>query len=124
MSRRLGAPAGVLQRKSLTVGDQHDVALVESLERGAMADRDDGGGRQFLLEKTIQRRLRGFVERGGGFIQEQIARRMQKRTREPKALLLAERKRPVPVPGLLQSWGEQRQAHRNQRLPDLVRSEL
>ena len=56
--------------------------------------------RQFLLEQAIQRGLRGFVERGGGFVEEQVLRRVQQRAREPEALLLAERERPVPVPVL------------------------
>src|ERR1700688_1894597 len=71
---RRGSLAPVLQGESIAVAPQHDLALVEGLQRRAMADRYDGGGRQPLLDQAIERRLRGLVERGGGFIQEQILR--------------------------------------------------
>src|SRR5664279_2058205 len=64
----------VLQLEPVAVAAQHHIALVEGLQRRAMADRDDGGGRQFLLDQFVKRRLRGFVERGRRFIEEQILR--------------------------------------------------
>src|SRR3979411_1490142 len=94
---RLGVLASALQRKLLAVRGQHDLALVECLERAAMTDRDDGGCRQFLLQETIKRRLRGFIERSGRFIEEQVLRRVQQRACEPKALLLAQREHSIPV---------------------------
>src|ERR1700681_4159638 len=98
----LGVLALALQRELVAVADQHDVALVEGCERGAMTDRDDGGCRQFLLEQTIQRRLRGLIQRRSRLVEEQILRPMQQRARQPEALLLAEREHPVPMRFLLE----------------------
>src|SRR5260370_32201592 len=47
---------------------------------------------QFLLEQTVERRLRGLIERSGCLVEEQILRRMQQRARQPKPLLLAKRR--------------------------------
>src|SRR5882762_4306070 len=94
---RLGVLSSILQRKLVAVAGKLHIALMEGFKRRAMADRDDGGCRQFLLDQAIQCRLRGFIERGGGFIEEQILRRMQQRACEPKALLFAKREESGPV---------------------------
>src|SRR6266478_681016 len=122
-SRMLGVLALALQRELVAVADQHDVALVEGLERGAMADRDYGGCRQFLLEQTIQRRLGGLIQRRGRLVEEQILRPMQQRARESEALLFAERKHSVPVRFLLEPRRELRHAHRDEGVADLIRTE-
>ena len=57
---------------------------MEGLQRRAMTDRDDGGGRQFLLEQAVERRLRGFIERRGRLIEEQILRLVQQRAGESR----------------------------------------
>src|SRR3982074_2287279 len=120
-SRMLGVLALALQRELVAVADQHDVALVEDLERGAMADRDDGGCRQFLLEQTIQRRLGGLIQRRGRLVEEQILRPMQQRAREPEALLLAGREDSVPVRFLPQPRREPTQAPGAEGAGGLVR---
>ena len=68
----LGVLGSIPQRKPVAVAVKLHIALMEGFKRRAMADRDDGGCRQFLLDQAIQYRLRGFIERGGGFIEEQI----------------------------------------------------
>jgi hypothetical protein len=62
------AGLGLLQREAIAVADQDDVALVEGVERRAVADRDDGGGRQLLDQQAVQRRLRGLIQRSGGLV--------------------------------------------------------
>src|SRR5258705_10331325 len=90
------------------------MALVEGLKRRAVADRDDGGCRQFFLEETIEPGFRGFIERGGRFVEEQILRRVQQRACESKPLLLAQRKNSVPVRVFLPLRTELRPAHTDQ----------
>ena len=83
--------------KAVAVADQRELAGVERFQRRAVADRDQGGGRQLLAEQAIERGLRRLVEGGGRLIEEQEGRRMQQRARHAEALLLAERQHPVPV---------------------------
>src|ERR1700742_5125983 len=96
---------GVLQHEAILRLGQYDIALVECLQRAAVADRDDGGGRQFLLEKLVELRFGGLIKRGGGFVEEQVLRRMQERTRKPETLLLAQRQHAIPVRFLLRMRG-------------------
>ena len=44
------------------VGHQFDAAAVERAERRTMADRDDGRAFEPILQQTVERRFRGFVE--------------------------------------------------------------
>src|SRR3954471_3644445 len=74
---RLDGLASVLQRKSIAVAAQHDLALVEGLKRGAMSDRNDGACRKFLFKQLVKHLLRGFIERGCGFVEKEILRLMQ-----------------------------------------------
>src|SRR5215207_318081 len=118
--RRLGYLSFTLQHKLIATARECDIALVESIERRAVSDRDDGGGRQFLLEQPIQRLLRGLVERRGGLIEEQVLRRMQQRACDSKPLLFAERQRSVPVSVLVGLRRELGQSHRLKRTGDLA----
>src|SRR5258706_1149654 len=117
---QLGVLAPVLQEKLIPITEQHEMALVEGLKRGAVTDRDDGGCRQFLLEETIERGFRGFIERGRGFIEEQILRRVQQRACQPKPLLLAQGENSVPVRVFLQLRRELGQAHRDKDALDSI----
>src|SRR5258705_6523448 len=92
--RRLFIP----QREAVAIAHQADIALMEGVQCRPVADRDDRGLRQLLLEQAVQRGLRGFVERGGRLVEEQVVRRVQQRAYEPEALLFAQRQRPIPVP--------------------------
>jgi hypothetical protein len=65
---RLGVLRSIPQRKPVAVASKLHIALMEGFKRRAMADRDDGGCRQFFLEQTVKPDLRGFIERGGRFI--------------------------------------------------------
>src|SRR5471030_2008734 len=44
-----GAFIAILQRELIAIAGQYGIALVKSLKCRAMADRDDGSRRQFLL---------------------------------------------------------------------------
>src|SRR5580692_4458270 len=115
--------AAVAQREMIAVADQRDIALVERLERRAVADRDHGGRRQFRFEQLVELGFRRLIERGGCLIEEQKLRRVQERTREPEPLLLARREHSVPVRFLLQLRGEPGQADRDQRIRNPIRTE-
>ena len=87
-----------MQRKSVAVPAQHDIAIVESLQRRAMADRDDGGRRQLLLEQFVEGRLRRFVKRSGRFIEKQILRLMQQGAGKAEATCRRMVRAPPSVP--------------------------
>jgi len=99
------------------------MALMEDLKCRAVTDRDDGGCRHFLLEETIEPGFRGFIERGGRFVEEEILRRVQQRACEPKALLLAQVEDSVPGRTFLQPRRELGQAHCDQNIPDPIRTQ-
>ena len=98
---------------------QIQAAAVEGGERGAMADGDDGGARKPPLQQVIERRLGRLIERGGGFIEQEVIGRVQNRPREAEPLLLAERQYPVPMCFFVDAGGEIRQADRGDELGDL-----
>jgi len=50
--RRFHALA-VLQHEPVAIAGEPDIALMERIERRAMADRDDGGRRQLRLQQTV-----------------------------------------------------------------------
>src|SRR5215471_4967769 len=106
------------QRKVVAGADQRELTMVESLQRRAVTDRNQGGGRQRLAEQTIECGLRRLVERGGRLVEEQEGRCVQQRARHAEALLLAERQHPVPVRLLVQPRRKLRQSDVGERLPD------
>ena len=81
------------------------------------------GAGQLLLQQAIERGFGGFVERGGGLVEEQELRRLQQRACDAEPLLLAERQHPVPVLLLIDPRGELRQADLRQHLADPLGAE-
>src|SRR6476661_2407574 len=88
-SGQLRAFGPILQREAVADADQLHLALVESGQCRTMADREDRRRRQFPCKKLVERGFRGLIERGGCLIEEKELRRVQQRTREAQALLLA-----------------------------------
>ena len=68
---------------------------MEFLERGAVADADEGdaGGAELFVKESFA----FLVERAGGFVEKSDGRLFQKEPREGDALLFAEGKRVGPV---------------------------
>src|SRR6185437_10758787 len=85
------------QGEVVALAFERHLALVESFQRRAMADRDNAAVGQLLREQAIERGLRGLVERGGGLVEEQEFGGLQQRPRDAETLLLAERQHPVPM---------------------------
>ena len=83
------ALALVTQCKSVTLGGQHDLALVEGLERAPVADRNQRRCRKLLDEETIERGFGSLIERGRRLIEEQILWRVLNRACDPEPLLVA-----------------------------------
>ena len=73
-----------MQRELVAVADHGDVALMEGMERRAVADRDDGGLRQFRSQQIVKCGFRGFVERRRGLVEEQILRRVYSARASPR----------------------------------------
>src|SRR5665213_4343396 len=92
-SRRL--QVAFAQPITIAFAAESEPALVEGGERRAVTDRHDRGGGEPLLQQMIQLGFRRLIERGGGFVQEQIIGRMQQRAGKSEPLLLAERQNAV-----------------------------
>src|SRR5262245_11883940 len=91
---------------------------MECSERGAMSDGNDRRALAPFLKQAVERRFGGLVKRGGGFVEEQIIGRMQKRARNREPLLLAEREHAVPMLFFVQSRHKFGQSDVDERLGD------
>src|SRR5689334_9971749 len=104
--RRGGRELHLFQHVAVAVAREHEAAVVEGGEGGAMPDRDDGGVRQPLAQQLIERRFGRFIERRRRLVEEEIIRRMQQRARDAEPLLLAEREHAIPVRLLVDALGK------------------
>src|ERR1700674_4002411 len=83
-----------------------DLALVEGLELGAVADADHGGFRQALVHELHQRFLAVLVERRRGLVHHHDIGLVDQEARESHALLLAAGERLIPGRHLVDALGE------------------
>src|SRR3984893_15253291 len=97
-----------------------DLALMEGLEIGAVADADHGGFRQALVHELHQLLLAVLVEGRRGFVHNHDVRLVDQEACESHALLLAARESLVPGPHLADTILELVEADGGEHLLDLV----
>ena len=108
----------------LDVGDQlravvpaleHDLAVVERLELGAVADADEGGGVELFGQQRHQLVLARRIERRGRLVEHDDVGLVQENAREGQPLLLAAGEDLVPGRVLLEAADEMRKADQLER---------
>ena len=76
---------------------QRPLVVMEFAQGRSVADRDDRGCRQPLMQQPVKGLFTGLIERCGGLVEEQPLRRVQEGAGDAEPLLLAERQHAVPV---------------------------
>src|SRR5439155_21143647 len=99
---------------------EHDLAAVEGLELGAMADADDGGFGQLLGHQLHHLVLALFIECRGRLIEHDDVGVMKEQPREGEPLLFTSGQRLVPRPIFLDLVLQMSQAHLVEGFADLL----
>jgi hypothetical protein len=108
------------RRAALALED--DLAAVERLELGPVADADDGRVLELVGEQGHELVLALGIERGGRFVEDDDVGPMQQEPSEGEALPLSARQRLVPRRFLVDPLDEVFESDLAQRLRDVLRA--